>query len=564
MTEAPPEASPLVAALRAAAISCGAPEDFVPELARPGDESHGDLASNAALVLAARLGRPPRALAEDIAHALDVRKAAVQSVEVAGPGFLNFRLADSVLWRGLRGLLEEAARWGCSEAATPLRFNVEFVSANPTGPLHVAHGRGAVIGDVVASLLKWTGHEVTREFYVNDAGRQIRLLAESVEARYRQEKGEAADVPDGGYQGEYVRDLAARLVHEIGPPVVEGMAADRRIAEFERRAPELLRREQEADLRDFGVSMDVFREESELVGAGEVDDLLRVLDDTGRVYESEGAIWLRTSEHGDEKDRVLVKSDGESTYFLTDIAYHRDKARRGFERAIDVWGADHHGHVPRMQAALRALGLPQDFLEVLMIQLVTVLRDGTEVRMSKREGRFITLRELFAETGRDVARYFFLMRRAEVPLNFDLGLALDTSEANPVYKIKYAHARMCSVFERGGIDQESVRPTEDELARLAQPAERAVAKAVLRFPSVVASAAEARAPYQVCQYLEDTAGLVNAWYHQGNLDPSLRLLAEGPARPGRLALARAVQVTLSRGLSLLGLEAPARMIRDDE
>lgn len=564
MTDGSTEVESLLAVLREAAVACGAPPEFVPELARPADAAHGDLASNVALVLSGRLGRPARALAEEIAESLDLDAAAVQSVEVAGPGFLNFRLADSVLWRGLLELLGGAHGWGRTPADESLRFNVEFVSANPTGPLHVAHGRGAVIGDAVASLLEWTGHDVTREFYVNDAGRQIRLLAESAEVRYLESRGEETAIPEGGYQGDYVRELVARIVHERGGEDLEGMRPEERIALFERRAPEILREEQEIDLRDFGVRMDVFREESDLVASGDVQAVLRDLDAEGRLYESEGATWLRTSEHGDEKDRVLVKSDGESTYFLTDIAYHREKERRAFDRAIDVWGADHHGHVTRMQAALRALGLSEGFLEVLMIQLVTVLRDGAEVRMSKREGHFVTLRALFTETGKDVARYFFLMRRAEVHLNFDLSLALDTSEANPVYKIKYAHARMCSVFERGGVEPSGLRPTEEDLGRLERPAERAVAKAVLRFPAVVASAAASRAPYQVCQYLEETAGLVNAWYHEGNLDPSARVLAEGPALQGRLALARAVQVTLSRGLALLGLEAPARMIRNGE
>jgi arginyl-tRNA synthetase len=286
-------------------------------------------------------------------------------------------------------------------------------------------------------------------------------------------------------------------------------------------------------------------------------------EDARHAYRDAGALWLRSSEFGDEKDRVLVKSDGSHTYFVSDIASHLDKARRGFDRVIDVWGADHHGHVPRMKAALEALGIPPDFLEVLIIQLVTVLRRGREVRMSKRAGSFVTLRELYEETGKDVARYFFLMRRAEIPLSFDLDLALDTSEANPVYKVQYAHARMCSIFERGGIDPKTIRATEEELAHLDAASEREVVKGLLRFPDVVAGAARTRAPYQLCRYLEDLAGAVNAWYHEGNLDPSRRVLAEGPAMRGRLALARAIQLTLGNGLRVLGVSAPEKMLREE-
>jgi len=562
----------LAEAVAEAAREVGAPADFTPQLERPRDASHGDVASNAALVLGGRLGRPPREVAEAIRDALDASGTPVASAVVAGPGFLNFRFVDEVYFRGLATVLEADRGYGRHEAAAPLRVNVEFVSANPTGPLHVAHGRGAALGDAVASLLEWTGHDVVREFYVNDAGRQIELLGASVDARWRELRGREAEVPEGGYHGGYVVELAERLDAEAGRERLEAMGPDERRAWFADRAKAVLRREHEEDLEAFGVRIDIWREESGLYDEGRVEALLERLETDGLVYEDEGAVWLRTERFGDEKDRVLVKSDGSYTYFLPDIAYHLDKAERGFDRAIDVWGADHHGHVARMQAALEAVreamgeavGIPERFLEVLLLQLVTVLRGGEEVRMSKRAGTFVTLRELFDETGRDVARYFFLMRRAEAPLSFDLDLALDRSEANPVYKVKYAHARMCSVFARGGVDPEGIEPDGEALARLGTEHERALAKALLRFPEVVGGAAEARAPYQVCGYLEEAAGLANAWYHTGNQDASLRVLAEGPARPGRLALARAVQVTLRNGLELLGLEAPEHMARDDE
>lgn len=551
-------------ALRTACRAAGAPEDFEPELERPRDPSHGDLATNAAMVLAGTVGRPPREIAAELQEGLDAESAGVSSVEIAGPGFLNFRFDDRVFFEGLADVLARDRAWGRTAREEPERVNVEFVSANPTGPLHVAHGRGAAVGDAVASLLTWTGHPVTREFYLNDAGRQIDLLGASVEARWRQARGEEAEVPEGGYRGGYVEELARELAAEVGPERLEQMDREERSAWFAERAAERLCREHDRDLRAFGVEMDEWRLESELYESGRVERLLERLDEEGLAYEEDGAVWLATSRFGDEKDRVLVKSDGDYTYFLPDIAYHLDKAERGFDRAVDVLGADHHGHVARMQAALEALGLDRDWLEAVILQLVSVLRGGEEVKMSKRAGHFVTLRELFEKTGRDVARYFFLMRRAGQHLNFDLDLALDTSERNPVYKVKYAHARMCGVFEKGEVDPEELAPTPEELAELETDAERAVARALLRFPRVVAEAARSRAPYQVCGYLEETAGRVNSWYHEGNLDASLRVLADGSTRPGRLALARAVQITLRNGLELLGIDAPAQMTREGE
>jgi arginyl-tRNA synthetase len=506
----------------------------------------------------------PRDLAQRIAESIDRDRAAVQQVGVAGPGFLNFTLSDEVLWAGLASLLAQDTSFGRSTSIRPVSVNVEFVSANPTGPLHVAHGRGAAIWDVVASLLEWTGHAVTREYYFNDAGRQIDLLAESVEARWRELRGESFEIPEGGYQGDYVAELARMLADEEGSESLWKGEPVPRLEALRTRAVATLRAGQEEDLAEFGIKMDVFSEEGGLFESGAVERLLEQLDSAGATYREDGALWLRTERHGDEKDRVLIKSNGSHTYFLTDIAYHLDKAARGFELAIDVWGADHHGHVGRMQSALRTADLAPEFLDVLIIQLVTVLRDGAEVRMSKRAGDFVTLRELVRETGPDVARYFFLMRRAEVPFSFDLDLALDTSDANPLYKVQYAHARMCSVFARGEVDADQLEPTMDDLALLATDAERDVAKRVLRFPEVVQAAAAGRAPYQVCQYLEDVAAGVNAWYHQGNLDPALRVLAEGPQRVGRLALARAIRITLRQGLTLLGLSAPEHMARSGD
>lgn len=551
----------LTAALCSATRSVGAPEAFSPELSRPRDSGHGDWASNAALVLARTLGKPPRAIAEAILEAFDETEAGVSDASIAGPGFLNFRLADEGLWPAIVKLLAADAAWGRSDVGAGRRVNVEFVSANPTGPLHVAHGRGAALGDAVASLLEWTGHDVVREFYVNDAGKQIRLLAESVEARFQQARGREVEVPEGGYLGNYIREFADAMAERYGSDTLNAMPRDERLALLETEAVEALRAGQATDLVGFGVKMDLWFSESSLYESGAITHLLERLAAAELTYEHEGATWLRTSAFGDEKDRVLIKSDGSYTYFLPDLAYHLDKADRGFDLTIDVWGADHQGHEKRMLAALAGLGMP-NLLEVLILQLVTVMRGGEEARMSKRAGHFVTLADLVAETGLDVARYFFLMRRAEVHLSFDLDLALDTSEANPVHKIQYAHARMCSVFAKGKIDPETVDASPAGLEALGTDAERDVAKAVARLPEVVAAAAGARAPHIVCAYLEELAGLVNAWYHRGNLDPSLRMLADGPSRDGRIKLARAVQITLRNGLELLGLSAPQVMVRE--
>jgi len=533
-------------------------------LETPRNPEHGDVASNLALVLAQTLRRNPRQLAAEIAARIDLAATGLESVEVAGPGFINFRLAGASLQLQVARIIAADRGFGRAATGAGRRVLVEFVSANPTGPLHVAHGRGAALGDGIAALLEATGHAVGREFYVNDAGVQIDRLAESLEARWREQRGETARIPEGGYHGDYLVDLARVVEAERGPELalMEPSARRRALRDF---AVERLRREQDADLREFGVHFDSYFSESELYEAGRMAETLRELGDRALTYEQGGALWLRTSAFGDDKDRVLVKSDGSFTYFLPDIAYHRDKARRGFVHAINVWGADHHGYVPRMKAALAALGLP-DFLDVEIVQMVRIMRGGVEAKLSKRAGDFVTLRELFDETGRDVARYFFLMRRGDTQMLFDLDLALDQSEKNPVYKVQYAHARMMSIFRKAGVSAAAVTATPAELGRLTHELERELIKQLSLLPGVVERAAEARAPHMVCDYLEQTAGMVNSWYHAGNpnRNPALAVLAADPAtRAARLALARATRTVLRNGLELLGLGAPERMQRED-
>jgi arginyl-tRNA synthetase len=532
-------------------------------LERPRNPDHGDFATNLALVLAKRLGRPPRELAGDIVAAFDTGAAGVASTEIAGPGFINFRLGAARVQARVVEIIAADRAFGRSETGGGRRVQVEFVSANPTGPLHVAHGRGAALGDAIASLLEWTGHQVQREFYVNDAGVQIDRLAESLEARWIELGGGSAAIPEGGYHGAYLKELAAEVDAEHGAALRQ-MERSERLKWLRDRATTVLREEQDRHLREFGVRFDHYYSETALYTENRLQETLDELQRLGLTYEEGGAVWLRTSAYGDDKDRVLVKSDGSFTYFLPDLAYHRDKARRGFEHVIDVWGADHHGYVPRMRAALTALGLP-DFLDVEIVQMVRLVRGGEEVKFSKRAGEIITLKELVDETGPDVARYFFLMRRGDAQMLFDLDLALDHSEKNPVYKVQYAHARMCSIFRKADVERESVGADSD-VSALVHPVEQDLIRQLEQFPEIVGRAADARSPHMICDYLEATAGLVNSWYHAGNpsRNPELAVLASDPAlRGARLALARAVQITLRNGLQLLGLRAPERMQREE-
>lgn len=541
-------------------------DDVEIRVERPRDPDHGDWATNVAMTLAGRLGRPPRSIAEEIAAAVGSEHPGVESVEVAGPGFLNFRLSAASVADEVRGILELGNRYGTSQEGRGEPIMVEFVSANPTGPLHLGHGRQAALGDAVAALLEWTGWDVHREYYYNDAGAQIDRLAESVRARYQEHFGRPGEIPEGGYQGDYVRGIAAAFAEEVGDRWVdddsqEGLDA---IREFSVRA---LREVQDEDLHLFRVHFDHYFLESSLYSSGSVDRTVEELWSTGMVYEKDGAVWLKTTEFGDQKDRVMIRGNGLPTYFLPDVAYHRDKWNRGFHHVINVQGSDHHGTVARVQAGLQALGLPEGYPEYVLHQMVRVERDGEEVKFSKRAGSYVTLRDLCDEVGVDVTRYFMQMRKAEGHLVFDLDMALDQSEKNPVYKVQYAHARMCSIFSKAGIDMGEWDGRDADLSLLDDPVEKELIKALTGFPEVVERAAHARAPHIVCEYLEQTAGAVNSWYHSGNpaRNPGLAVLVDDPdLRSARLALARAVAVVLSNGLGILGITAPQRMIREGE
>ena len=516
-------------------------------LERPRDPTHGDLATNLAMQLARANRSNPRALADQVIAALSLPETIIASAAVAGPGFINFRLAADTLVAQHSRILAEADRYGRSNAGQGIRVNVEFVSANPTGPLHVGHGRGAAQGDAIASLLEWTGHDVTREFYVNDAGVQIDRLAASLWARVQQSAGRVAEIPEGGYHGEYLIELAAELLKAEGPGFAD-LAGNEALVICREAALSSQRAEQDQTLADFGVRFDVISSEQFLHASGQVQETLARLQAAGLSYEQDGALWLRTSDFGDEKDRVLRKQDGTYTYFVPDIAYHLDKHHRGFDRVIDVWGADHHGYIPRVRGALTALGLPSDWFTVTIVQLVRVVRGSEEVKMSKRSGDFVTLRDLYEETGVDAARYWFLMRRGDTHLVFDIELATARSDENPVYYVQMAHARLSGIFRNAGREPADIVGTLQ--LDVLDGADRELLTSCTTFPEVVERAArDGRDDRQ-----PEPARQVHGWYH------GCRVLGEPPeVETSRLLLARAARQVLVNGLTLLGVSAPDRM-----
>src|SRR5262245_29959511 len=504
----------LRAELKRAAQSLGAPETIEPLLERPRDPSHGDWATNLAMVLAKPLGRRPRDLAESIVERLDKTRAGVKSADVAGPGFINFRLSADVFAEGLRALIAAGDQYGRSNDGQGCAVNVEFVSANPTGPLHVGHGRQAALGDAISSLLEATGWKVTREFYYNDAGAQIMKLTDSVQARVRELGGRDAEIPEGGYHGEYIRELAQRYIDEHASDTnADDLDAIRRFAVLE------LRKEQDRDLQAFGVKFNIYFLESSLYSDGRVDAAIQRLIDAGHTYEQDGALWLKTTDFGDDKDRVMRRSaekGGEPTYFVPDVAYHITKWERGFHRAINVQGADHHSTVTRVQVGLQALdmGVPKGYPEYVLHQMVTVMRHGEEVKISKRAGSYVTVRDLVDEVGRDAVRYFFLMRRADSQLQFDIDLALKRTEENPAFYVQMAHARMAGIFRVGSIDPSGVTAEGVDLEVLTDSSEPELLKILARFPEMVQKAAEALEPQRITGYAEDLARAAHGWYHR--------------------------------------------------
>ncbi|MCD6042874.1 MAG: argS [Burkholderiales bacterium] len=528
------------------ALAKEAPEaaDFPVAFEKPRQPEHGDFACSIALQLAKRLKRNPRQLAEALtAGALAAFPHFGEffaGYDIAGPGFINFRLKPQVKLQAIRSALEPG--WGRARKANPESVQVEFVSANPTGPLHVGHGRQAAIGDAIASLIESQGDKVTREFYYNDAGAQIHNLALSVQARRCGLKPGDPGWPQDGYAGEYIQDIADAYKG------ADDLDAIRRFAVG------YLRKEQDIDLREFGVKFDVYYLESSLYTEGKVDEVVRALGGSGKTYEKDGALWLRTTDYSDDKDRVVRKSDGSYTYFVPDVAYHLSKWRRGFRKVINIQGTDHMGTKARVRAGLQALavGIPEGYPDYVMHSMVRVMRGGEEVKISKRAGSYVTLRDLLDWVGRDAVRFFLLSRKADADFVFDIDLARTQTEENPVYYVQYAHARVCSVFSQWGGGEKDLSGTALEL--LTSERELVLAQRIGEFPELVAEAARELAPHSVTFYLRSLAAEFHSYYN------AERILVDDEAlRKARLALCAAVRQTLANGLSLIGVSAPEKM-----
>ncbi len=549
-----------------------------PEVARPRQEGHGEFSTNFALAAAKAAGRPPRVLAEELKAALGASPL-IARIEIAGPGFLNVFVAESAFHDIVRAILREGAAYG-RLPARPGKVLLEFVSANPNGPLHVGHGRGAAYGDSLGRLLACAGYDVEREYYVNDAGRQMDILAVSVWLRYMEAGGEKFVFPQTGYRGDYVMDIARALRKAVGNklqhPVPDiliaqpDVEADALMDLWIARLKEALGAQYQtvhgfgleamlADIKDdlaaFGVRYDRWYSERSLMENGAVDRALALLRARGDLYEEGGALWFCATRYGDEKDRVVVRENGVTTYFASDIAYHLEKCERGFTTLIDIWGADHHGYVPRVKGALAALGQDPDRLQVLLVQFAILYRGGQRAQMSTRSGEFVTLRELRAEVGNDAARFFYVLRKSEQHMDFDLDLAKSQSNDNPVYYVQYAHARVCSVFRQ--LDERGLPPpvlAAADLTLLEAPEERVLERTLGRFAEVIEEAARDREPHQVAYYLRELAGDLHAYYNAQAF-----LTVDAPLRDARLALIAAARQVLANGLALLGVGAPESM-----
>ncbi|GEK33219.1 arginine--tRNA ligase [Kurthia sibirica] len=515
-------------------------------------KANGDYATNIAMQLTKLAKKPPRVIAEAILENLDTASANIEKVEIAGPGFMNITLAKDYLAQVVPTVLTQGADYGRSNFGEGQKVQVEFVSANPTGDLHLGHARGASVGDSLCNVLAFAGHDVSREYYINDAGNQITKLAKSLEARYRQSLGQEAAVPEDGYHGKDIITIATELSAEYGEAILAQSDEER----FEFFRTHGLKHEfgkLQKDLADFRVHFDVWFSETSLYKEGKVQVAIDKLKENGHVFEEDGATWFRSTTFGDDKDRVLIKSDGTYTYLTPDIAYHEDKLRRGFNKLINIWGADHHGYIPRMKAAIQALGYDRDTLEVEVIQMVNLLRDGEKVKMSKRTGNAVTLRELVEEVGLDAVRYNFAMRAGDSHMDFDLDLAVKQSNENPVYYAQYAHARICSILRQG--EEKGFTLSTENMSLLVTDKDISVLKKVGDFPKVVADAAKARAPHRITNYIQELAATFHSFYNAEKvLDLDNRERSEA-----RIAMISTVKQTLANALHLIGVSSPEKM-----
>ena len=521
---------------------------------KPKVEAHGDFSTNFAMVIASLQKMAPRKVAQAIVDQLNDSGRLLEKIEIAGPGFINFYVTPAAWHPVLLEIQKTDRRFGASELGGGERVQVEFVSSNPTGPLHVGHGRGAAVGDSVANILSFCGYDVQREYYINDSGRQIQTLGRSVFLRYRELFGKSAPFPEDCYQGDYIREIAGRIKIQQGDGLLHREEDDAVMYCARTAAGDIMEGIRE-DLALFGVSFDEWFSEQSLYDSGEVDRILAESRERGIIYEKDGALWFKTSDLGDEKDRVVVRQNGQTTYFASDIAYHDDKYRRGFQRVIDVWGADHHGYIPRMQAAIEACGHKRNQFQVILVQLVNLLRGGQPVAMSTRAGEFVTLRDVIDEVGKDAARFIFLTRHYESPLDFDLEVAKQQTNENPVYYVQYVHARISSIIrkavENGMAD---VQWDETAIARLLELEETQLIKTLAQYPETVAASAEKLEPHHITFFLMNLAAAFHAYYNKH------RVLSEDPVLSrGRLILVESIRKVIRNGLALLGVDAPDKM-----
>jgi arginyl-tRNA synthetase len=514
---------------------------------------HGDLATNLALVLASQAKRPPRQIAEIIISNLAAPEGMLRKVTIAGPGFVNFYLEDAYWYRVIPEIHRLGPAYGDSDMGAGVKVQVEFVSANPTGPLHIGHGRGAALGDALARLLSATGHQVVREYYINDVGNQILTLGKSLYFRLRELQGEKVDFPEEGYQGDYMKDLARDYLAQGGAPPPADPHADT-LQTLGRYAGDVILAGIKQDLDDFGVGFDTWFSETELYRQGLVDQSFSLLKEQDYLYEAEGALWFRATRFGDEKDRVVRRSNGVTTYFASDVAYHLHKFRQGYDQVVDIWGADHHGYVPRLQASVQALGFGGR-LKVILVQLVSLLRQGEPVAMTTRGGTFVTLREVIDEVGKDAARFIFLTRRPDAQLEFDLEVAKQKSSDNPVYYVQYAHARLVSVFRQAaaqGIEMQELDPAR--FSRLTLPEELTILKMLANYPELVEGAARNLEPHRITYFLTELAAQLHSYYYKHRF-----ISDDVELTQARFWLVSGVKTVLAHGLGILGVEAPEAM-----
>ncbi|OOE14773.1 arginine--tRNA ligase [Fictibacillus arsenicus] len=539
-----------------AAVKAGlAKKEELPEvvLEVPKDKAHGDFATNMAMQLARIAKKAPRMIADELVANFDKTRASISKVEIAGPGFINFYMDNSYLTELVPTVLKAGKDYGRTEIGGGKKVQVEFVSANPTGTLHLGHARGAAVGDTICNILDYAGYDVSREFYINDAGNQINNLATSIEARYFQALGKDKEMPEDGYHGADIIEFGKDLASEYGDSWLDKDETER-VSFFREYG---LKRELEKlkeDLAEFRVDFDVWFSETSLYKNGKIDAALEKLKAKDVVYEEEGATWFRTTDYGDDKNRVLIKNDGSYTYLTPDIAYHNDKFERGFEKLINIWGADHHGYIPRMKAAIQALGYKKEQLDVMIIQLVSLFQNGEKVRMSKRTGKAVTLRELMEEVGIDATRYFFAMRSNDTHLDFDMDLAVSKSNENPVFYVQYAHARVCSMLRQG----EEMGLSYDgnvDLSQVDSEKEFELLKKIGEFPAVINEASEKLLTHRVTNYVFELASALHSFYNAERvLDPENKAKSEA-----RFALMKATQITIENALNIVGVEAPERM-----